>query len=91
MDISNLAKPARERGEGRGRGRLGETLSMSMEQGPGSSLCSTRASVRWGRNPALNMRREIHVQQEFQLVPNASTGWVCSQGCGAESAELNMG
>lgn len=49
MEISNLSKPMKARGEGRGRGRLGETLSMYVEQGPGSPLPSQQSECGVGR------------------------------------------
>lgn len=49
---------------------------------------ASRASVGWDGNPALNTKREIHVQPKFQLVHNVRL-W--SQGSGAEGVELNMG
>lgn len=80
MDISNLSN---QRGKGQEKAG-GDTVPV---HGAGAGLIPPQPA----ENPALNMKREIRVQQKFQLVHNASTGWVCSQGCGAESLELNMG
>lgn len=54
MDISNLSKAVRQRGEGRGRGMLGECTwsrtGLSPPQAAG--------------NPALNTKREIRARQK---------------------------
>lgn len=91
--VSQTFPNQRGRDEREGQGKAGGQTHCPRTQSRVRAQPSpaSRASVGRAGNPALNMKREIRVQQEFQLVHNASTGWVWSQGSGAESVELNMG